>query len=83
MHDIKYFFSIKIIRQSIGQKDFAGGTNYRKTLFFKIQACPPGSPLIRHWSDRSMELIGTDRSAERVGSGILDRQVLFFSKIQK
>jgi hypothetical protein len=49
MHDIKYFFSTKLIRQfRRTQKKFQGeGTNYRKyykkTLFFKIQGgtCPP------------------------------------------
>jgi hypothetical protein len=39
MHDIKYFFSMKIMRQSRGegQKKFQRETNYRKILFFKIQ----------------------------------------------
>jgi hypothetical protein len=41
MHGIKYFFSIKIIRQSRGAKKFSEGANYRKyylkTLLFKIQ----------------------------------------------
>jgi hypothetical protein len=42
MHDIKYFFLIKLIRQfEEGQKNFQRRTNYRKyyrkALFFKIQ----------------------------------------------
>jgi hypothetical protein len=42
MYDIKYFFSIKLIRQFRGGKNiFQEGTNYRKyyrkTLIFKIQ----------------------------------------------
>jgi alkanesulfonate monooxygenase SsuD/methylene tetrahydromethanopterin reductase-like flavin-dependent oxidoreductase (luciferase family) len=41
MHDIKYFFSMKIIRQFREAKIFSEGTDYRKyylkTLFFKIQ----------------------------------------------
>jgi hypothetical protein len=50
MHDIKYFFSIKIIRQFRRTKIFSEGTNYRKyylkTLFFKIQgsSCPMALP---------------------------------------
>jgi hypothetical protein len=38
MYDIKYFFSIKIIRQSRGRNNnFLRETNYRKSLFIKIQ----------------------------------------------
>jgi hypothetical protein len=55
MHDIKFFFSIKLIRQFRrgGAKKISGGTNYRKhyrkTLFFKIQggSYPPGILWIR------------------------------------
>jgi hypothetical protein len=49
MHDIKYIFSIKIIRQSRGQKKIPEGANYQKALFFKIQGqLPP--PLEPHTS---------------------------------
>jgi hypothetical protein len=37
MHDIKYFFSIKLIKQSREGKKFPGNKlpNYRKALFLK------------------------------------------------
>jgi hypothetical protein len=41
IHDIKYFFSIKLIRQFRGAKQISSETNYQKNyqkiLFFKIQ----------------------------------------------
>jgi hypothetical protein len=41
MHDIKYFFSIKLIKQSRGQKKISGGklpkSLPKNIIFFKIQ----------------------------------------------
>jgi hypothetical protein len=54
MHDIKYFFSIKMIRQFEGRREGAKKifkekkTNYQKRLFFKIQRSnSPGPTWIR------------------------------------
>jgi hypothetical protein len=50
MHDIKYFFSIKLIRQSRGGGITEGITE--KYCFSKSSggSCPPGPTYIRHWS---------------------------------
>jgi hypothetical protein len=51
MYDIKYFFSIKLIRQSKGDKKiFREEDKLSKILFFKIQgATAPGPTYIHPW----------------------------------